>query len=99
LKPRLSEQFQSEIALNFGLLMRSLFGFGTPKGWADAPASLVFAVSPGHFGLFVPSWNEAAPMPHHRPPATKKVAWAFRPMRLALGRDRAIRPEGRGFKS
>jgi hypothetical protein len=28
---------------NLGLLMRSLFGFGTPKGWAEAPCGLVFA--------------------------------------------------------
>jgi transposase len=45
---------------NLGLLLRSLFGVGTPKGWADAPAVLVFVVSPSHFGLFVLSWNEPA---------------------------------------
>jgi len=28
---------------NLGLLMRSLFGFGTPKGWAEAPFAFVFA--------------------------------------------------------
>jgi transposase len=27
---------------NLGLLMRCLFGFGTPKGWAEAPYMLVF---------------------------------------------------------
>ena len=27
---------------NLGLLMRSMFGFGTPKGWAEAPFVLVF---------------------------------------------------------
>ena len=29
---------------NLGLLMRSLFGFGTPKGWAQAPCGFVFAL-------------------------------------------------------
>jgi len=29
---------------NLGLLMRSIFGFGTPKGWAEAPIALVFAL-------------------------------------------------------
>ncbi|MDL2316999.1 transposase, partial [Desulfovibrio sp. OttesenSCG-928-A18] len=29
---------------NLGLLMRSLFGVGTPKGWADAPACLVMFI-------------------------------------------------------
>ena len=42
-----------------GLLMRSLFGVGTPKGWADAPAALVFVLSPDHFALFVLCWNES----------------------------------------
>jgi transposase len=28
---------------NLGLLMRSLFGFGTPKGWAEAPCVLISA--------------------------------------------------------
>ena len=28
---------------NLGLLMRSVFGFGTPKGWAEAPFVVVFA--------------------------------------------------------
>jgi hypothetical protein len=27
---------------NLGILMRSMFGFGTPKGWAEAPCSFVF---------------------------------------------------------
>ncbi len=29
---------------NLGLLMRSLFKVGTPKGWADLPSALIFAV-------------------------------------------------------
>ena len=29
---------------NLGLLMRSVFGFGTPKGWGDAPCMVVFAM-------------------------------------------------------
>ena len=28
---------------NLGILLRALFGFGTPKGWADAPVMLIFA--------------------------------------------------------
>ena len=28
---------------NLGLLMRAIFGFGTPKGWAEAPFVLIFA--------------------------------------------------------
>ncbi len=28
---------------NLGILLRALFGFGTPKGWADAGAGLIFA--------------------------------------------------------
>ena len=28
---------------NLGVLLRALFGFGTPKGWADAGAGLIFA--------------------------------------------------------
>ena len=28
---------------NLGVLLRALFGFGTPKGLADAPAWLIFA--------------------------------------------------------
>lgn len=28
---------------NLGILLRALFAFGTPKGWADAPAALIFA--------------------------------------------------------
>ena len=28
---------------NLGILLRALFGFGTPRGWADAPAALLFA--------------------------------------------------------
>ena len=43
---------------NLGLLMRSLFGFGTPKGWADAPAMLVFELTPSRFALFLLFWNE-----------------------------------------
>ena len=27
---------------NLGILLRALFGFGTPKGWADAGAGLLF---------------------------------------------------------
>ena len=27
---------------NLGVLLRALFGFGTPKGWADAGAGLIF---------------------------------------------------------
>ena len=27
---------------NLGILLRALFGFGTPRGWADAPAALLF---------------------------------------------------------
>ena len=27
---------------NLGILLRALFGFGTPKGWADAGAGLFF---------------------------------------------------------
>ena len=30
---------------NLGLLMRSLFGFGTPKGWAEARWVLIFALA------------------------------------------------------
>ena len=44
---------------NLGLLMRSLFGVGTPKGWADAPAALVFTVSHDFFTLFVLIWDDA----------------------------------------
>lgn len=29
---------------NLGLLMRSLFKVGTPKGWADLPATLIFVI-------------------------------------------------------
>ena len=28
---------------NLGILLRALFGFGTPRGWADARAGLLFA--------------------------------------------------------
>ena len=28
---------------NLGVLLRALFGFGTPKGWADAGVGLIFA--------------------------------------------------------
>ena len=28
---------------NLGILLRALFGFGTPRGWADAPAALLIA--------------------------------------------------------
>ena len=28
---------------NLGTLLHALFGFGTPKGWADAGAGLIFA--------------------------------------------------------
>ena len=28
---------------NLGLLMRSLFGFGTPRGWLEAPCALIYA--------------------------------------------------------
>ena len=28
---------------NLGILLRALFGFGSPRGWADAPAALLFA--------------------------------------------------------
>ena len=31
------------VAANLGLLMRSLFGFGTPRGWAEAPCALISA--------------------------------------------------------
>ena len=27
---------------NLGILLRALFGFGTPRGWADAGAGLLF---------------------------------------------------------
>ena len=29
--------------LNLGILLRALFGFGTPRGWADTPAALLIA--------------------------------------------------------
>jgi transposase len=38
---------------NLGLLMRSLFGVGTPKGWADAPAMLVLTCFEGRLALFI----------------------------------------------
>ncbi len=28
---------------NLGILLRALFGFGSPRGWADAGAGLLFA--------------------------------------------------------
>ena len=28
---------------NLGILLRALFGFGSPRGWADAPAALLIA--------------------------------------------------------
>ena len=28
---------------NLGILLRALFGFGSPRGWADAQAGLLFA--------------------------------------------------------
>jgi len=45
---------------NLGLLMRSLFGVGTPRGWAEALVALLFAVNNGHFALFVLLWNQRA---------------------------------------
>ena len=43
---------------NLGLLMRNLFGFGTPKGWAEASSALFFAfvlsVLRFFLGLFLP---------------------------------------------
>jgi len=38
---------------NLGILMRALFGVGTPKGWADAPCGLIFLFFPDHFALFI----------------------------------------------
>lgn len=38
---------------NLGILMRSLFGVGTPKGWADAPVVLVFVRFQDNYCLFV----------------------------------------------
>jgi hypothetical protein len=38
---------------NLGLLMRSLFGVGTPKGWADVPAMLVLTCCEGRLALFI----------------------------------------------
>lgn len=38
---------------NLGLLMRSLFKVGTPKGWADLPATLILAVFDGKIFIMV----------------------------------------------
>ncbi len=37
---------------NLGILLRALFGFGTPKGWADARAGLIF-VRIGEMNLLI----------------------------------------------
>jgi transposase len=43
---------------NLGLLMRAVFGFGTPRGWAEAPFARVFAIFSNmlvfFLGLFAP---------------------------------------------
>jgi transposase len=38
---------------NLGLLMRSLFGFGTPKGWAEAPCTFIYALILGVLTFFL----------------------------------------------
>jgi transposase len=38
---------------NLGLLMRSLFGVGTPKGWAEAPAMVVLTCFEVRLTLFI----------------------------------------------
>ena len=35
-----------------GILLRALFGFGTPRGWADAGAGLIF-VRIGNLNLLI----------------------------------------------
>jgi len=35
-----------------GILLRALFGFGAPRGWADAGAGLIFARI-GHLSLLI----------------------------------------------
>ena len=37
---------------NLGILLRALFGFGTPRGWADAGAGLIF-VRIGQLNLLI----------------------------------------------
>ena len=37
---------------DLGILLRALFGFGSPRGWADAPAALLFARI-GHLNLLI----------------------------------------------
>ena len=46
---------------NLGLLMRSLFGVGTPKGWADAPAMLVLTCFEGRLVLWLLFWQSQTP--------------------------------------
>ena len=42
--PTVEKRYIIHVAgFNLGLLLRALFGFGTPRGWADAPAALLFA--------------------------------------------------------
>ena len=52
---------------NLGVLLRALFGFGTPKGWADAGAGLIF-VRTGEMNLLIlgiwqPNEDEAPDLP------------------------------------
>jgi transposase len=50
----IEKRYQIHIAgFNLGLLMRALFGVGTPKGWADSPAMLVLTCFEGRFVLFI----------------------------------------------
>ena len=50
----IEKRYQIHVAgFNLGLLMRALFGVGTPKGWADSPAMLVFASFESRFVLFI----------------------------------------------
>jgi transposase len=50
----IEKRYQIHVAgFNLGLLMRALFGIGTPKGWADAPAMLVLTCFEGRLSIAI----------------------------------------------
>jgi Transposase and inactivated derivatives len=50
----IEKRYQIHVAgFNLGLLMRTLFGAGTPKSWAESPAILVLTSFEGQFVLFI----------------------------------------------
>ena len=52
-KKNIEKRYIIHIAgFNLGILLRALFGFGSPRGWADAGAGLIF-VRIGNLNLLI----------------------------------------------